>query len=453
MNEQIEQDEIKPLIYNYIFHIVLFIIYLALHIIIQIYTYWVIKSFDTIFLLGTYFNILYLAFPIFPLIIIFKRLYKKNIIYIVKMMTLILLIITLIFGLILFVIFLINAIKSKLFCKECPFNLGLDHLNKVFGPYYGKGRDNDDLKDLCISRRCVLDHVNYYDDYPYSYLCNYDPSDEFDDDETLVREKPNGYKVSVNKQLTCQPVYPNYNSILFTHSELISYLDLCYYYSDFYRCKRFNKPKNYNLDLDEECPESNYLLLVYIMCVIIVVMDIIISLLPWGIEYITFKKILIYLSTNRRKTDSHNSTARSSEISQEDESFKKEKTPVLIHPLEDENLDNDQKIETDSNLVYNLKNKTIQINQLKINVIPEDEKDIYKPIKADKILSSDRVKLNLINNDIETKINQQTTKINTEIILRTRNKNENNHQDNTKLNATNVKPIEIKIDVNNDPDN
>ena len=453
MNEQIEQDEIKPLIYNYIFHIVLFIIYLALHIIIQIYTYWVIKSFDTIFLLGTYFNILYLAFPIFPLIIIFKRLYKKNIIYIVKMMTLILLIITLIFGLILFVIFLINAIKSKLFCKECPFNLGLDHLNKVFGPYYGKGRDNDDLKDLCISRRCVLDHVNYYDDYPYSYLCNYDPSDEFDDDETLVREKPNGYKVSVNNQLTCQPVYPNYNSILFTHSELISYLDLCYYYSDFYRCKRFNKPKNYNLDLDEECPESNYLLLVYIMCVIIVVMDIIISLLPWGIEYITFKKILIYLSTNRRKTDSHNSTARSSEISQEDESFKKEKTPVLIHPLEDENLDNDQKIETDSNLVYNLKNKTIQINQLKINVIPEDEKDIYKPIKADKIISSDRVKLNLINNDIETKINQQTTKINTEIILRTRNKNENNHQDNTKLNATNVKPIEIKIDVNNDPDN
>ena len=339
MNQQIEQDEIKPLIYNYIFHIVLFIIYLALHIIIQIYTYWVIKSFDTIFLLGTYFNILYLAFPIFPLIIIFKRLYKKNIIYIIKMMTLILLIITLIFGLILFVIFLINAIKSKLFCKECPFNLGLDHLNKVFGPYYGKGRDNDDLKDLCISRRCVLDHVNYYDDYPYSYLCNYDPSDEFDDDETLVREKPNGYKVSVNKQLTCQPVYPNYNSILFTHSELISYLDLCYYYSDFYRCKRFNKPKNYNLDLDEECPESNYLLLVYIMCVIIVVMDIIISLLPWGIEYITFKKILIYLSTNRRKTDSHNSTARSSEISQEDESFKKEKTPVLIHPLEDENLD------------------------------------------------------------------------------------------------------------------
>ena len=39
MNQQIEQEEIKPLIYNYIFHIALFIIYLALHIIIEIKTY------------------------------------------------------------------------------------------------------------------------------------------------------------------------------------------------------------------------------------------------------------------------------------------------------------------------------------------------------------------------------------------------------------------------------
>ena len=453
MNQQIEQEEIKPLIYNYIFHIVLFMIYLALHIIIEIKTFWIIKSLDTIFLTGTYFNILYFIFPIFPLIILFKRIYKKNIIYIIKMTTLILLIVTLIFGLILFDIFLINAIKSKLFCKECPFNLGIDHLNKVFGPYYGKGRDNDNLKDLCLSRRCVLDQVNLYDDYPYSYLCNYDPTDEFDDDETLSRQKPNGAKISVKNPLTCLPVYPNYNSIGFAHSEFLSYLDLCYYYSEFYRCKRFNKPKNYNLDLDQECPENNYLLLIYILCVIIVIMDIIISMLPWGIEYITFKKILIFLSINRRKTDSHNSTARSSEISQDDESFKKEKTPVLILPLEDENLDITPKFETDSNLIYNLKNKNVQINQLKINVIPEDDKELYAPIKANKNISSDRVRLSLINNNTQNKINQQTTKITNENMIRSRNKNDKNPQDNTELSAMNVKPIEIKVDVNNDIDN
>ena len=182
-------------------------------------------------------------------------------------------------------------------------------------------------------------------------------------------------------------------------------------------------------------------------------MDIIISMLPWGIEYITFKKILIFLSINRRRTDSRNSTARSSEISQDDESFKKEKTPVLILPLEDENLDITPKFETDSNLIYNLKNKNVQINQLKINVIPEDDKDLYNPIKANKNISSDRVRLSLINNNTQNKINQQTTKITNENMIRSRNKNDKNPQDNTELSAMNVKPIEIKVDVNNDIDN
>ena len=453
MDNRIEQEEIKPLIYNYIFHIALFAVYLVLHIIIKIKTYWIIESFDVIFLLGTYFNILYFVYPIFPLTILLKKIYKKNILYIIKIMTLILLIVTLIFGLILFDIFLINAIKSKLFCRECPFNLGIDHLNNVFGPYYDRSRDDDKIKDLCLSRRCVLDHVNYYDDYPYSYLCNYDPTDEFDDDETYSRQKPNGQKIATKKLLTCLPVYPNYNTIRFAHSELISYLNLCYYYSDFYRCKRFNKPKNYQMDLDSTCPESNYLLIVYIICVLIVIMDIILSLLPWGIEFITFKKLLYILSSTRRKTDSHNSTARSSEISQDSESFKKEKTPVLILPLEDEILDNKPKKETDCDFLSKLKNKAPQINQLQIKIISENEQGIYKPIKANQNISTERVRLSLLDDDIEKKFNQQTTKMTNENHTIFKNRNEKNNQDSTEANLNTVKPIEIKIDINNNPDN
>ena len=368
-------------------------------------------------------------------------------------MTLILLIISLIFGLILFDIFLINAIKSKLFCRECPFNLGIDHLNKVFGPYYDRSRDEDKIKDLCLSRRCVLDHVNFYDDYPYSYLCNYDPTDEFDDDETYSRQKPNGQKITTKKQLTCLPVYPNYNTIHFAHSELISYLNLCYYYSDFYHCKRFNKSKNYKMNLDSTCPESNYLLIVYIICVLIVIMDIIISLLPWGIEFITFKKLLYILTSTRRKTDSHNSTARSSEISQDSESFKKEKTPVLILPMEDEKLDNEPNQESNCDFLRKLKNKTIQNNQLQIKVISENEKGIYKPIKANQNISSERVRLSLLNDNTETKFNQQTTKMTNENQTLFNNRNEKNNQANTGININSVKPIEIKIDINNNPDN
>ena len=95
----------------------------------------------------------------------------------------------------------------------------------------------------------------------------------------------------------------------------------------------------------------------------------------------------------------------------------------------------------------------MQINQLKINVIPEDDKDLYAPIKANKNISSDRVRLSLINNNTQNKINQQTTKITNENMIRSRNKNDKNPQDNTELSAMNVKPIEIKVDVNNDIDN
>ena len=100
-------------------------------------------------------------------------------------------------------------------------------------------------------------------------------------------------------------------------------MNLCYIYTDFYRCKRFNKPeKNYDLSLTEECPENDYLLLLYILCVLAVIMDVVVSLLPWGREYITFKKLVIILSITRRKVNSHNSTAKSSVISQEQPSFK-----------------------------------------------------------------------------------------------------------------------------------
>ena len=207
------------------------------------------------------------------------------------------------------------------------------------------------------------------------------------------------------------------------------------------------------MDLDSTCPESNYLLIVYILCVLIVIMDIILSLLPWGIEFITFKKLLYILSSTRRKTDSHNSTARSSEISQDSESFKKEKTPVLILPLEDEILDNKPKEEKDCDFLSKLKNKPPQINQLQIKIISENEQGIYKPIQANQKISTERVRLSLLDDDIEKKFNQQTTKMTNENHTIFKNRNEKNNQDSTEANLNTVKPIEIKIDINNNPDN
>ena len=450
MDQETEDEEIKPLIFNYIFHIALFIIYLALHIIIYSKLFWIHNSLGVIFQIGTYFNIIYFIFPIYPFIIILKRKYKKKIITTLKIMTLIFLIIAITFGLIISLVFIINSIKSNTFCKECPFNLNLEHLNEVFGSYYGLGKKDSSLKNKCNSRRCVLYQENQEEQYPYFYLCNYDPSDEFDEG-TFTRQNENGEEITADKLLICLSISPNYNLIRFPQSEFYSYLDLCFFYADFYRCKRFNKPdKHYNLDLDTECPDSNYLLLIYILCVLVVILDIIIAILPWGIEYITFKKILLLLSVTRRKANSNNSTAKSSEISQDEESYKKEITPVII--VERENEINDFVLNThinDNNEVLRLKNSKNKINNIDFKELSEDEKDIYKPPHINGQQGSERNKLNTINDGLEIKVNDSNINIINDNDRQNRKQIINQHMQSTTLISNQIRSLEIKIDNKN----
>ena len=456
MDQEIEQEEIKPLIFNYIFHIFLFIVYLALHIVIHSKLYWIYNSLGIIFQICSYFNIIYFIFPIYPFIIILKKMYKKKIIIILKTVTMIFLILVVTLGLIIFIVFLINSIKSKTFFKECPFNLNMEHLNAVFESYYGKNTKSNDLKNKCKSRRCVFYQENQNEEYPFYYLCNYDPTDEFDEDGVYTRKSKYGQEFSVNKLLICNSVPSNYNSIRFSDSKLYSYLDLCYYYTDFYRCKRFNKPeKHYNLDLDAECPDSNYLLLTYILCFLIVVLDIIIAFLPWGIEYITFKKLATVLSIRRRKTNSNNSTAKSSEISQDEESYKKEETPVIIVEREEKNndLNNLNSKNEDDDLVLTLKKKKININELNLDNISEDEKDIYKqpPSLINKIQTSERYKINTNNIGIDVKSKDQgiDININNENQYQKRNNIIHRYLQSTTLISNQVRPLEIKINNKN----
>ena len=100
MNQESEQEEIKPLIFNYIFHSILFALIFAMHLIMYTRIFWIFSSLAILFLLGSYLNIFYFIFPIYPLIIIFKRNYKVKIMNQIKKTSIILLIITVIFGLI-----------------------------------------------------------------------------------------------------------------------------------------------------------------------------------------------------------------------------------------------------------------------------------------------------------------------------------------------------------------
>ena len=392
MDQETEQEEIKPLIFNYVFHFILFVLILILHIVIYMKIYWLYPSLSVLFQLGTYLNIVYFLYAIFPFILLLKKNYRKKLIIFIKKITFIFLLITALFGLMISIVMLINLLNSSTFCRECPFNLNIAHLNSVIGPYYGKTVSNDDIKDKCSSRRCVLDSENIDEEFPDLYVCNYDPSDEYDSDELYKRQFPNGTEITSNKQIKCYTISPNFNNIEFNHIEMHYYLDLCYYYSDFYRCSRFNKPeKYYNLDLNNNCPETNYLILIYILCALIIIMDLVISLLPWGVEFMSLKRIVNILNGGRRKVNSNNSTEKGSEISNDEESFKKEKTPVIIVvPEENSNDINENK---DEHLILTLSKKRSKINSIELNDIPENDKGSPKPNNL-KLFNSERNNLN-----------------------------------------------------------
>ena len=452
MNQEVEQKEIKPLIYKYMFHVILFILYYVLHLIMYSKLYWIVKIIGTLFQICSYFIILYFAFPLLPLIIIMMRNYKKNIIAILKTMTFILLIITILFGLILFILFVINIKHSKEFCRECPFYLNTNHLRSI--------SNSHDLKNECTSRRCVIDQEDLDQKFPFLYLCNYNPTKEFDDGKKYKRKLSNGTYIISDKQLICDSFTINYNKLYFSHLELNSYIDSCNLYTDFYICERFNKPeKKYNIKLKEKCPDNKYLILIYILCTLIFIFDVIIGILPWILEYRAFKKILIMLNTIIIiPQNSKNSTAKSSVISknENEESFKKEETPVIMTSVAD--INNERKINQDDELVLKIQRRGIKINHInlqngEVNEISEDkeenEKDENRINIAGGVKSTDRAKLNIIKLDVNLKKNEQI-RMNAISLHNNRKKILANKEDTTGLNTNSIKPSETKIDNKKD---
>ena len=409
----IEEEEIRPLVFNYIFHFILFILVFILHIIIYNKTFWISDIYAKIFAFGTYFGVIYFIFPIIPFCLIILKYFKIKIIAVFRKISLIFLIISITIGFLISAIILINTINSKKFYKECPFNISLTNLNYHFESFYKKEPEQDDIKELCKSRRCILDSTDINKEYSYIYLCNYDPSYEFDDEIVYKRNFPNGTEITTKNQLICSPMGINYYNVFFNNNELYYYLDLCYYLSEFYYCERFNKPeKTYDIELDATCPETSYLFLLYILSILIIIIDIVISMLPWGVEFISLKRILEIMRTSRRKANSNNSTAKSSVISNNEETFKKENTLIIVSPINNEeniipvnrvnknkdNKDNDEN-NYNNNINININKNSIKdstnllLNKNINNDDEEDEKDnkVIKPINI--VQSSERIVL------------------------------------------------------------
>ena len=364
---------IKNLRKYYIIHIIFNLIIIIFNYILLTKIIWLKNILYYLYLFANIFNILFFIIPIIPLIfILLEKLTKKNI-KIFQNITLIFCTIAIIFGIFFSIILMMNAIESPEFSRECPFNLEISYLNTEFSEYFDKNIDNTDkiLEQKCSNRRCALNEENQNNLFQYEYICNYDPTDEYEELNGLYEKEIDNKTISTENIMECKKIEPglNYN---FKNEIIYNYYDICNNLVDFYVCERFNEASKYSLDEEYICPNVNYIKYLVIFCILNVFVNLIISFFPWKMEYNNYKTIIYYYRIHNRRVASNslNSTKNSSKIDKDNIENKFEKAPteiiIVCNGAQNNIIKNNLEMENHNNNFNGMINN-IQINKIKID--------------------------------------------------------------------------------------
>ena len=374
MNETINAQSVGNLKRNYIIHMVLFIIIIIYNFVLLIEIIWLKNLLYKIYFIICFFGILYFLLPVIPFVYILLEKLSKKIINIFKIGSFIFCGLVLITGIGSISVLMFNDLLSTDFCRECPFNLKNSYIYYIYDQFINHSINEKKLKEECINRRCIFNYEYLDSEYPHEYVCNYDPSDEFEKTKNKTTNE------SIN-QIECKKIEDNYNNYNFNMSEINTFLDFCNSFNEFYVCQRINEPIVYTLSEEFKCPKANYLTNLVFLSMVSVLFNLMISFLLWRAEYIKYKDILKELN-NRALSKSLNSTQNISKIKKEeiDKSFNKEPTEIIIvynEPV----INNQQQNSSDD------KEKK-EDNKNNINNVDENNHQIINIIKA----SNERMK-------------------------------------------------------------
>ena len=378
MNSDIYIANIKKLKLNYIIQLIVNIVIIAFNFILIIEIFWLKSIFYYIYLSISIFGIFYFLIPIFLfLIILFKNLTQKSI-KIYKTISIIFCVLVIITGLGLISILMMNTLETTEYCRECPFNLKNSYINNIYEDYVNNNIEEKKLKELCTNRRCIYNNENVDVLYPYEYICNYDPTKEFD------KIKNDSYLNETINQIDCILIEKSNNKNHFKNDEIHKFKDMCNSYEEFYICQRISEPLTYSFKEDFKCPKNNYFTILLIFCLVNAILNLIISFLPWRAEYIKYDKLIRILTqgnhrNHRNRSKSFNSTQNNTKIynGNKEESFKKEPTEIIIVYNEtEENINTDQNISFDNNVENKKEEEVINnIIQLKKDINDENTKN------------------------------------------------------------------------------
>ena len=404
MNGEIYMMNIKNLKLNHIIHFIVNGIIIIFNFILIIEIFWINSLYYYIYISMNIFGIFFYLIPIIPILYIkLNKLTQKKIIKL-KNLSLILSFLVYIIGLCFGSLLMMNAFEFTNYCRECPFNLKDSYIINIYDDYINKKINENELKEHCINRRCIFDNNIQINEYSGEYLCNYDPTKEFDP------IKNNSLTNDIINQIECIQIEEDYNKYNFEKEEIYKYMEMCNSFDEFFICQRISEPLSYSLKEDFICPNSDYTIKMIIFCIISITLNIIISYIPWRIEYIKYKNIILSLNQNNRNgSRSLNSTQDISKIQKEEfkESFKKEPTETIIVCTEENMINKINK--NNDNIKNNNDNKII--NNLLLN---DKDNKAHLNNNNEKLKKKEIIDTIIINNNLS---NLEKKKINNKIII------------------------------------
>ena len=419
---------IKGLRTTYIVQSIFLILIIIFNFILLSQIIWLKNIFKNLYLYATILSPIHFIMPIISLIyILSKKITKKNVIFF-KIFSLIFCAIALIFGFFFIGILMINAIESPEFCKECPFNLPIQDINAII--------NSKNLNEKCNERRCVtnsnnIDILEKNENDMYEYLCNYDPTSEFEefketyDNSNNNKNDKNDNNTNNEDNIYCTELIKNIEPAGLQNNYIYDFYDKCTTYSNFYMCERTKTPNKFNIERNFVCPEKKYLTKLIALCLVNIIFNLILNFIPIKIEYDKFKEIIKTYHPRAviPKSNSFNSTINSSKIQKNhnnpetEEKFERTPTEILIICNNKNNniiKNNEQNINKINNIENEIENNNIIIQKskskkIKLTEVPNinTEKNERK-IKASNSTINIRKNINNINNIKLTKKEKET---------------------------------------------
>lgn len=313
-------EEMKIMNISYIFHFLLYIFMSIMHLLTYLKIFWTNVISKYIFISTSFIDFLLLIYPAIPLVLTYRILSNKNLTNLFKNLSLTFLFISFALGIANSVSLWINVNKSSILYRECPYNYNQNNLQNFLNKINDEN-ENSNLNEICNKRRCIFTEENLNELYPYSYVCNYDSSDDFSIEigKTYSRIAPNNEVYSTSKIIYCENLS---NENIFnsnTNNDINNFINTCSNYIMLYKCYRFNTPENFKIAEEYECPDKKYVTYSYLFGIFTIILDIILSFIPWSFVFNSYKSILKINEDNmnniereRRERNNRNMTNPSS---------------------------------------------------------------------------------------------------------------------------------------------